>query len=197
MGEQFTVIGKPVPQKDGVERVTGKAKYFGDVMLPHMLHVKILRSPYAQADILDIDTREAEAFPGVELVMSHKNYPKFFRRDMHYVGDEVAAVIAVDEETAEEACHLLRVSYDPKPFVLDMKEAMKPEAPGFFSTDPTSGPVGARDLNGSISVTEILSRDSGREESLPIFMVLGMCRKDLPNAMSSWKTVSSARAIAG
>ncbi len=140
MGEQLTVIGKSVPQKDGIERVTGKAKYFGDVILPNMLHVKILRSPHAQADILDIDIREAEAFPGVELVMSHKNYPKLFRKDMHYVGDEVAAVIAVDEETAEEACHLIRVSYDAKPFVLDMKEAMNPEAPRVFPDRPNIRP---------------------------------------------------------
>ena len=136
MGEELSVIGKSVPQKDGVERVTGKAKYYGDVMLPNMLHVKILRSPYAQADILDIDTSGAEAFPGVELVMSFKNYPKVFRRDLHYVGDEVAAVVAVDEETAEEACDLIKVTYDPKPFVLDMKEAMKPDAPRVFPDRP-------------------------------------------------------------
>ena len=140
MGENFSVIGKPVPQKDGIEKVTGKAKYYGDVMLPNMLHIKFLRSPYAQADILDIDTREAEAFPGIELVMSFKNYPKLFKRDLHYVGDEVAAVVAVDEETAEEACDLIKVTYEPKPFVLDLKEAMNPNAPRVFPNRPNVRP---------------------------------------------------------
>ena len=140
MGNTLSVIGKSVPQKDGVERVTGKARFYGDVSLPGMLHVKFLRSPYAQADILEIDTQEAEAVPGVELVMSFKNYPKLFRKDLHYVGDEVAAVVAVDEETAEEACDRIKVEYDPKPFVLGMKEAMKSDAPRVFPDRPNVRP---------------------------------------------------------
>jgi xanthine dehydrogenase molybdenum-binding subunit len=140
MAEEFSVIGKSVSQKDGMERVTGRAKYYGDVILPNMLHMKILRSPYAQADIMDIDTHEAETFPGVALVMSFINFPQVFRRDVHYVGDEVAAVVAIDEETAEEACDLIKVNYNPKPFVIDMKEAMKPDAPQIFPDRPNVQP---------------------------------------------------------
>ena len=140
MGRTLSVVGKSVPQKDGVERVTGKAKFYGDVTLPGMLHMKFLRSPHAQASILEIDARKAEAIPGVEGVMSFKSHPKLFRRDLHYVGDEVAAVVAEDEETAEEACDRIQVEYDPKPFVLDMKEAMKPDAPRVFPDRPNVRP---------------------------------------------------------
>jgi xanthine dehydrogenase molybdenum-binding subunit len=132
MGKELTVIGKSVAQKDGIERVTGEAKYFGDVMLPHMLHCKILRSRYAQADVLRIATTKAEALPGVKLVMTYQNFPTVLKRDVHFVGDQVAAVIATDEETAEEALDLIKVEYEQKPFVLDIAEAMKPDAPRVF-----------------------------------------------------------------
>jgi xanthine dehydrogenase molybdenum-binding subunit len=140
MSKELSVIGKAVSQKDGVQRVTGKAMYFGDVMLLDMLHCKILKTPHAQADVLTIDTSEAEALPGVALVMTYKNYPRLFRKDLHYVGDEVAAVIAVDEETAEEACDLIKVEYEPKPFVIDMVEAMKPDASRVFPDRPNVRP---------------------------------------------------------
>jgi len=136
MGVEFSVIGKKVRQKDGPPRVTGEAKYYSDVMLPNMLHTQILRSPYPQADIASIDTSEAENFSGVELVMTYQNFPGAFRKDLHFVGDYVAAVIAVDEETAEEACGLIKVTYDQKPFVLDLEEAMKPDAPRVFQDEP-------------------------------------------------------------
>ena len=140
MGSEFSVIGRSVPQKDGIDRVTGKAKYFADVMLPDMLCCKIIRSTYAQADILDIDSSEAEALAGVCLVLTYKNFPQICKKTVHYVGDEIGAVIAVDEETAEEALDLIHVAYDPKPFVLDIVEAMKPKAPSVFPDRPNIRP---------------------------------------------------------
>jgi xanthine dehydrogenase molybdenum-binding subunit len=140
MSQEFSVIGKPVPQKDGIERVTGRAKYFADVMTPGTLHCKILRSRYAQADIVNIDTRDAEALPGVELVMTYENFPQVCKKDVHYVGDEFGAVIAVDDETAEEALDLIRVEYDPKPFVLNIEDAMRPDAPQVFPDRPNVRP---------------------------------------------------------
>ena len=132
MLQSYSVVGRPLPQKDGIERVTGRAKYFADIFLPDMLCCKILRSPHAQAKILSIDHTEAEALPGVELVMSRNNFPKLFDEMVHFVGDELGAVVAVDEETAEEALELIKVQYEPLPFVLDIKEAMKPDAPRVF-----------------------------------------------------------------
>ena len=122
MGKEYSVIGKPVPLIDGIEKVTGDAKFYGDIMLPGMLHCKILRSPYPQADILSIDTSEAEALPGVELVLTYKNCPIAFWKDLHY------------------ACDLIKVEYNPKPFVLDIVEAMKPDAPRVFPDRPNVVP---------------------------------------------------------
>lgn len=136
MNQKFSVIGKSVPQKDGFERVTGRAKYFADVMIPGMLHCKIIRSRHAQANIVDIDAKAAEALPGVKLVMSYKNFPRVCKTDVHYVGDEFGAVIAVDEETAEEALDRIEVKYDVQPFVLDITAAMQPDAPRVFADRP-------------------------------------------------------------
>lgn len=136
MPDHLSVLGKSVRQKDGRPRVTGEAKYYSDISLPGTLHAKMLRSPYPQADILRIGTSSAEAVPGVELVMTHLNFPKAFRKDVHYVGEHVAAVIAVDEETAEYALELIEVEYAPKPFVLNLEEAIKPDAPQVFPGQP-------------------------------------------------------------
>ncbi len=136
MPDQLSVIGKKVRQKDGGSRVTGEARFYSDISLPNMLYAKMLRSPHPQADIVNLDTSRAEALTGVELVMTHLNFPKAFRKDVHYAGEHVAAVIAVDEETAEEALDLIEVEYDPKPFVLRMEDAMKPDAPQVFPGQP-------------------------------------------------------------
>ena len=132
MNSELTSLGKSVPQKDGIPRVTGKAKYYSDVQLPGMLHTIFLRSPFPQADITLLDVRGAEAIEGVELVLTYKNCPKFFRQDLHYAGEHVAAVIAKDEETAERACKKIAVEYAEKPFVLELEEAIKPGAPKVF-----------------------------------------------------------------
>ena len=136
MPDQLSTLGKNVRQKDGCPRVTGQALFYSDVAITDTLHAKMLRSPYPQADIVSIDTRKAESIPGVELVMTHLNYPKTFRKDLHYVGEHVAAAIAVDEETAEAALGLIEVEYDPKPFVLSLEDAIKPDAPQVFPGQP-------------------------------------------------------------
>lgn len=126
-------IGKKVRQKDGRPRVTGRARYYGDVQFPGMLNVRILRSPYPAAEILSIDTTKAASYPGVNLVMTHKNYPKAFRSTLYYVGDLVAAVLAEDPTVAEEALRLIQVEYEKKKFVLSLEAAIAPDAPQVFS----------------------------------------------------------------
>jgi len=101
-----------------------------------MHFAKILRSPYPEADIIDMDTSKAEAVEGVKLVMSYQNCPQVFRKDVHYVGEHVAAVIAENEEIGEAALDLIEVKYVPKPFVLNLEEAMKPNAPQVFQGEP-------------------------------------------------------------
>ena len=126
------VIGVDVRQKDGNPRVTGEAKYYGDFQFRGMLEARILRSPHPAADIVSIDTGAAEAMEGVHLVMTHENFPKAFRKTVYYVGDLVAAVIAVDDTVAEEAMAAIKVEYKTKPFVMDLDEAIKPDSPQVF-----------------------------------------------------------------
>ncbi len=133
--KQFSVIGKSVPKIDGREKVTGKARYTGDLKVPGMLIGKILRSPHAHARILSIDTSKAEKLPGVEAVITAKDVPSTFygispaRYDetiltidkVIQVGDKVAAVA---EETAVKTLGLINVEYEVLPAVLDPLKAM-------------------------------------------------------------------------
>lgn len=140
--KSYAVLGKPVPLVDAFEKVTGQLRFAGDLSIPGMLHAKVLRSPYAHAKILEIDTSKAKSLPGVRATITHKNIPNkewlcghinFFQKVMdsvvRYVGDEVAAVAAEDEATAEKAIGLIEVEYEQLPAVFDIEEAMKPGAP--------------------------------------------------------------------
>lgn len=142
----YRVVGKPVPRVDGVEKVTGRARFTEDVSLPSMLHGKILRSPHPHAKIISIDTSKAEALPGVKAVITGKDtvgisfgfvdtprYPAdehpLALDKVRYIGEEVAAVAAVDEITAAEALELIKVDYEILPAVFDPEEALKDGAP--------------------------------------------------------------------
>lgn len=150
MGEEHSVVGKSLPLIDGYEKVTGKLKYAGDLPpLQRMHYTKVLRSPFAHAMIKSIDTSGAEALDGVSAVLTYKDQiigtkrtcgqvwtdPSFnFRgpllsEELCYVGDEVAAVSAVDEDTAKAALKLIEVEYEELPAVFDMEDAMKSDAP--------------------------------------------------------------------
>ncbi|HLB12396.1 MAG TPA: aldehyde oxidase, partial [Dehalococcoidia bacterium] len=139
----YALVGKRTPKIDGVAKATGSAHFSRDVILPRMLYGRILRSPHAHARILNVDTIRAARLPGVRAVITGKDTAgvKFgvFRetRDQYalamdkvrYVGDEVAAVAAEDEDTAQEALELISVDYEVLPAVFDPLEAMKPGAP--------------------------------------------------------------------
>ena len=115
-GGPLNVVGKRGPNIDAVERVTGRAKYTGDIDLPGMLVARVLRSPHAHARIVSIDTSKAEAFGGVRAVITYKDAPKVMiwgnrqyalNDRMRYRGEAVAALAAVDVETAEKAIKLI------------------------------------------------------------------------------------------
>ncbi len=140
-------VGRSVPRIDGLGMVTGQAKYVFDISLGNMLVGKMLRSPHPHARILSIDTSKAEALPGVRAVVTAKDTYQikfgsneyFFPHTVdqmalesdkvRYIGDEIGAVAAVDEETAEEALKLIDIKYEVLPHVTDVLEAMKPGAP--------------------------------------------------------------------
>jgi 4-hydroxybenzoyl-CoA reductase subunit alpha len=143
---KYSVIGQRVRRVDGPDKVTGSTKYTFDLVLPNMLYGKILRSPHPHARILSIDFSKAEKLIGVKAVVTGKDTPgrklgvwrrfpelcdeEFLCREkVRYIGDPVAAVAAIDEDTAEEALDLIEVEYELLPPVFDPLEAIKEEAP--------------------------------------------------------------------
>jgi xanthine dehydrogenase molybdenum-binding subunit len=153
------IVGKSVQRLDAVEKVTGRARYSEDFFERDMLVGKVLRSPHAHARVLRIDAARARALPGVEAVLTPADLPqvKFptaghpwsldpAHRDVadrliltdkaRFVGDAVAAVVAVDELTAEKALRLIEVEYDVLPFVLTAEDALKPGAPVLHEERP-------------------------------------------------------------
>jgi CO/xanthine dehydrogenase Mo-binding subunit len=150
----FTVIGKPIDRLDAPEKVTGKAKYAGDLAFPGMLHAKILRSPYPHAKITRIDIRKAKEVAGVRAILTKDNTPGWytywyrvpqpaFPEVVSFVGQEVAAVAAETVDAAREALRLIEVEYEPLPAVFDAEEAMRPGAPQVTVTDlPNPEPSG-------------------------------------------------------
>jgi len=138
VNDLLSVIGQPVPRRGLREKITGEARYTADVVLPGMLHTKVLRSPHAYAEILSIDTKAAEALPGVHAVLTPFDAVASARmaEDMsildkyvRFVGDEIAAVAAEDEDIAEVALDLISVEYRVLPHVLDVEEALTVQAP--------------------------------------------------------------------
>ena len=148
--QQYRVIGTRPVRHDGVDKVTGAARYGADITLPGMLHAKVLRSPHAHARIRSIDTRKAEALPGVVAVLTAADFPIIEDRILDfaevqgnarmiaenlmakdkalYMGHAVAAVCAVSPHIAAEALQLVDVDYEVLPTVLTWRDAMAPDA---------------------------------------------------------------------
>lgn len=132
-------IGEGLPRVDGVEKVTGTARYTNDFTLPRMLFGKILRSPYPHARIANIDTTAAKQLPGVKAVLTGRDAPEarmglildrplLAVDEVRFVGEAVAAVAAETPEIAEEALDLIEADYEELPAIFDPEEAMKPGA---------------------------------------------------------------------
>jgi CO/xanthine dehydrogenase Mo-binding subunit len=150
-GKQYTWIGTRPVRPDGVDKVTGRAKYGADYAFPNMLVGKVLRSPHAHARIRSIDTSAAEAMPGVKAVVTAKDFPD---QDFAYIGPErvavnfyhvtrnimarekalyeghaVAGVAATTAEIADAAMRAIKVDYEVLPSVIDVMEAAADGAP--------------------------------------------------------------------
>jgi CO/xanthine dehydrogenase Mo-binding subunit len=145
------VVGTRPIRPDGVDKVTGRANFGADMVMPGMLWGKVKRSPHAHARIMSIDTEKARALPGVKAVITWEDFPPIpseeafvgegpmnFRdlsrncmaRDKAlYDGHAVAAVAAISPAIAEQACELIEVDYHVLPHVIDVEEAMQPDAP--------------------------------------------------------------------
>ncbi|MEK6601936.1 MAG: molybdopterin cofactor-binding domain-containing protein, partial [Candidatus Binatota bacterium] len=141
--QALKIAGTSAPRLDGVEKVTGKALYTGDMDLPGMGFAKILRSPVPHARLVKIDAGKAEKLPGVYAALTRDDitglnylYGATYKDQsivavdkVRYAGDPVAAVLAVDEATAEEALALIDVEYEDLAAVTNIEEAIAPGAP--------------------------------------------------------------------
>src|SRR5215510_622117 len=158
---KFKVIGTRPIRHDGVDKVTGRAKYGADISLPGMLHGKVLRSPHAHARIKSIDASAALALPGVKAVITGADFPQLAAGVVQmgelpmnprymamnlmaqdkalYDGHAVAAVAATSPHIAEEAVKLIKVEYEVLPHVLDVRTAMAEGAPILLPELRTSG----------------------------------------------------------
>jgi CO/xanthine dehydrogenase Mo-binding subunit len=138
---RFKVIGKPYPRLDGPDTVTGKAAYTVDIGLPAMLHGKLFRSSVPHAKIRHLDVSRARELSGVAAVLTAEDVPRkrfgFTVQDeevlagekVRYAGDVIAAVAAVDEETAEQAIGLIDCAYEELPGAFDLADALRENAP--------------------------------------------------------------------
>lgn len=132
--DDLNVVGRNWARLDGVDKVSGRSIFADDVRLPGMLCGKIVRSPHAHARIVSIDVSRAAALPGVKAIVLAEdaegvtigiNQPLLPKNIVKFVGHEVAAVAAVNEEIAAEAASLIEVEYELLPPVLSIKEALR------------------------------------------------------------------------
>lgn len=137
--EQLTIVGKSITRVDAEQKVTGEAVYGYDLVLPDMLHGKVLFSARPHAKVRRIDTEKAKKYPGVHAVITGKDTPWIHGESIHdkpflaqekvrYIGEPVAAVAAVDEDTAQAAVALIEVEYEDLPAYFSPEEACKPGA---------------------------------------------------------------------
>ena len=134
-------IGGYVPMVDGPEKVSGRAKYTADLVLPAMLAGRIFRSPYSHAEILDVDVSEAAKLPGVKAIVTGAECDKTFgvlpvartehvlaRERVRYRGEPLAAVAAIDDATAKEALRRIKLKVRELPAYHSARDAMAPDA---------------------------------------------------------------------
>jgi xanthine dehydrogenase YagR molybdenum-binding subunit len=170
VNEQLNVVGKRTKRTDALQKVTGEAMYTADVQLPGMLHGRFLRSPYPAAKIKRIDLSKARAYPGVyavhlvgsgpagavEVEEGHKvpaeEYDAEKLPKLRYVGQAIAAVAAESANIADEAVRLIEIEYEQLPFVTNMEDARKENAPLVFEEkiedEGNAGDVGVKAAEG-------------------------------------------------
>ncbi len=153
-GQKFKSVGTRPLRPDGIDKVTGRARYGADYNLPGQLTGLILRSPHAHARIKSIDISKAEKLKGVKAVITSADLPDLTdgdselfdildncmaRKKVFYDGHAVAAVAAIDAKTARKALKLIKVDYKVLPHVTDVDEAIKPKAPQLHRNCFTEG----------------------------------------------------------
>src|ERR1700716_483952 len=174
--KKLKVVGTNPIKHDGIDKVTGRAKFGADLLLPGMLVGKILRSPHAHAKIKSIDTSAAERLPGVKAVVTREDFPEIkagtpggdmtrnamAREKALYDGHPVAAVAATSESIAKAALKLIKVDYEVLPHVIDPVEAMAPTAPVLHDHVRTKGIKGADNETNIVERLDLAMGDVGQ-----------------------------------
>lgn len=162
--DSYSVIGKRHIRKDVPDKATGAAKYTADISFPNMLEGAVLGSPFAHARVLNIDTSKAEQLPGVKAVITAKDTGDILwghspaRYDentlavdkVRHVGDQIAAVAAIDEQTAKEALELIKVEYEELPAVFDPIDALAEGAPVLHERYPDNITIQVHNFFGDV-----------------------------------------------
>jgi len=210
MSAEYRYIGKPTPRKDAHDIVTGDAHYFGDLVVPNMLHARVLRSPHPHAVITAVDASKARALPGVKAVLTAADVPawragsqrhlRVLDTTVRYVGDSVALVAAVSEAVAAEALALIDVEYELLPAVYDVDEALAPGAVGLYADSPGNvlrpgtrwfGPecltgLDLGDVVAGFAEADVVVEGEARYEGLP-----NPLPPESPGVVASWQEPNS------
>jgi len=161
--DQRTLIGKRISRVDGPEKVSGRAKYTYDVHRPGMLFGKVVRSPHAHAKVVSVDTSAAEKMPGVKGVYIIQDKGS----EIHWAGDDIVVVAAVDEPTAADAARAIKVEYQPLPFFVD--DFTQPK-----NVTESTGPLTQRDIG------QMLNNDAPDEQVIAAVNKRGLAFKVSP-----------------
>ncbi len=218
------IIGTSIPRRDARLKATGEATYTADMTLPAMLHAAVLRSPYAHARIVRLDTSKAEALPGVKAVVTaadssgvkwgvfqYTRDQEFLAREkVRYIGEEIAGVAAETEDIAREAVGLIEVEYELLDGVFDPESAMAEGAPQIHEHAPGNMnihvPISVGDVDGALEECDYVRTEVTRSEEESYFMtesyaVLVHCDRQgtvevwMPNASPHTKAKGLANAL--
>ncbi|HWS18205.1 MAG TPA: molybdopterin cofactor-binding domain-containing protein, partial [Candidatus Elarobacter sp.] len=168
--EQRTLIGKRISRVDGPEKVSGRAKYTYDLHRPGMLYGKVVRSPHAHAKVVSIDTSAAEKVPGVKGVFIIQDKGS----EIHWAGDDVVVVAAIDEPTAADAARLIKVEYETLSHFVD--DFTQPQ-----NVAETTGPLTQRDIG------QMLNDDAPDDQVIAAVQKRGLAFKLSPELMKRLK----------
>ena len=185
--QEFSTIGTNVPRTHVRDKAIGAATYTDDIRLPGMLHGQLFRSPYAHARILHIDTSKAKALRGVKGVITSEDIPKIKFGNwrlfpdtqdeyilavdkVRFIGDEVAAVVAVDRDTAEEALSLIQVEYEELPASFGIDTSIQEGAPVIHDEFPNNVSIHRKISNGDVEKSFVES-DYVREDVFHVHAV--------------------------
>ncbi|HEV7551589.1 MAG TPA: molybdopterin cofactor-binding domain-containing protein, partial [Candidatus Angelobacter sp.] len=161
--EQRTLIGKRISRVDGPDKVSGRAKYTYDLHRPGMLYGKVVRCPHAHAKVVSIDTSTAEKMPGVKGVYIIQDKGS----EIHWAGDDIVVVAAIDEPTAADAAHAIKVEYQPLPHFVD--DFTQPK-----NVAESTGPLTQRDIG------QMLNDDAPDDQVIAAVQKRGLAFKVTP-----------------